>query len=334
MNMKQLPYFVAIAETGSLSGAARRAGVSQPAISGYLQELERELKVPLFRRSRGRMEPTEAGQIYLEMAQQVLALQEDARTLIANRRRRKSQVIRVGISPHRGAQALAAIYPQFVRRYPNVELEPVEGYARQGFSMLREGKMDLSFTTASEEDTDPALHVLPLHREEIVLALPAFHRLAFFASRDVTQAPCLDLREFRDTPFVMMSSGSTVGQLSRQLFARSGFDPVVVFESSNVVMVSSMVRAGSGAGLLPAYYAQPGEDVVYFRLKDPAFLTSCAVWRRDRALCEAERYLIYLKNQLYDRKQMKVLNEFLCPEEFTRIVEEFEGDPSEKGTEA
>ena len=57
MNLKQLPYFVSIAETGSLSAAARRSGVSQPAISNYLQELERELQITLFRRVRGRMVP-------------------------------------------------------------------------------------------------------------------------------------------------------------------------------------------------------------------------------------------------------------------------------------
>lgn len=331
MNLKQLPYFVAIAETGSLSGAARRVSVSQPAISGYLQELEQELKVPLFRRSRGRMEPTEAGTIYLEMARQVLALQADAATLIANRRHRKSQVIRVGISPHRGAQALAAVYQPFVRRYPDIALEPVENYAGQSLSLLREGKVELNFSTVDRVEDDAELHFLPLHREEIVLALPAFHRLAFFASRDVTQAPQLDLGEFRDTPFVMMAPTSTVGQVSRQLFARSGFEPVVVFTSSNVVMVNDMVRAGSGAGLLPAYYAQPMDEVVYFRLKDPGFLTSCVVWRADHTLSEAERYLIYLKTLLYDRKQMKVLNEFLCPQEFARIAAEFEEEPAGKG---
>lgn len=330
MNLKQLPYFVAVAETGSLSAAARRVGVSQPAISGYLQELERDLETPLFQRRRNRMQPTEAGQIYLEMARQVLNLQVATRTLIDARRRRKSQVIRVGVSPHRGAQALAAVYTEFCRRYPDIELEPVECYVQQAMAMLQQGRIDLSLSTLGVSDGVEGLHFLPLYQEEIVLALPAFHRLAFFAARDVTKAPQLDLAEFRDTPFVLMTPDSTVGQVSRRLFARSGFEPVTVFQSNNVVMVNDMVHSGAGAGLIPAYYAQPMDEVVYFRLKEPGYMTFCAAWRADRQLSEAERCLLYLKERLYDRKQLKVLTEFLCPEEFTRFVEEFERDLPQK----
>src|SRR5699024_11482973 len=67
LNLKQLPYFIAIAETGSLSAAARRTGVSQPTISDYLHELEHELGTPLFERRQRRMLPTEAGAAYLQM---------------------------------------------------------------------------------------------------------------------------------------------------------------------------------------------------------------------------------------------------------------------------
>ena len=93
MNLKQLPYFIAIAETGSLSAAARQAEVSQPAISGYLQDLERELGTPLFVRSHRRMVPTEAGTVYLDMARQVLDLQARTHTMILARHNPRRQTI-------------------------------------------------------------------------------------------------------------------------------------------------------------------------------------------------------------------------------------------------
>lgn len=99
MNLKQLPYFIAIAETGSLSAAARRTGVSQPAVSGYLHDLERELGIALFLRSGRRMTPTAAGNIYLEMAREVLGLQARTRTQIQARHNPLKQRIRVGVSP-------------------------------------------------------------------------------------------------------------------------------------------------------------------------------------------------------------------------------------------
>lgn len=324
MNLKQLPYYIAIAETGSLSAAARRTGVSQPAISGYLQELEQELGTPLFVRSRRRMQPTAAGQVYLDMARQVLALQVRTRTQIGARRSQKRQTIRLGLSPHRGAQALAALYPQFIKRYPQIELQPVESYVHDAISRLRQGSLELSFSTAVPDLAEPGLHYLPMQNEEIVLALPAFHRFAFFASRDVTAAPQLDLAEFRDIPFVLMSPDSTVGQVSQRLFACAGFEPVTVFRSDNVVMVNDMVRAGAGAALIPAYYARPLEEVVYFRLKQPGYLTFCAAWRAGRHLPEAERYLIYLKVKAYDEKNLRTLTDFIQTDELQSILQEFD----------
>lgn len=324
MNLKQLPYFIAIAQTGSLSAAARQAGVSQPAVSAYLQELERDLETRMFTREGGRLRPTAAGQIYLNMARQVLSIQEQARLQIYPQAREEKQVIRVGISPHRGAQALATIYLEFSKEYPNIQLQPVERYANDSLDLLVKGELELSFTTVSGEETAPGLEILPLQREEIVLAIPAFHRLAFFGDRDVTRAPRLNLEEFRDSPFVLMSPGSTAGRVSRQLFSRCGLDPVTVFQTGNVIMVRDMIRSGAGVGLIPSYYAQPTEEVTYFRLKDPGYIVFSAVWKESRELTRPERYILYLKEKLYDSKYASPLSQMIHPPEFTRMVEEFQ----------
>ena len=337
MNLKQLPYFIAIAETGSLSAAARQAEVSQPAISGYLQDLERELGTPLFVRSHRRMVPTEAGTVYLDMARQVLDLQARTHTMILARHNPRRQTISIGLSPHRGAQVLAAIYQPFNQRFPQTEIKPVENYA-QGFGeMLEAGKLNLAFSTAAHPFSPDVFRFLPTQQEEIVLALPAFHPLAAQASREISQASRMPLKEFRDTPFVLMAPNTTVGQVSQQMFVQSNFLPVVVFQSSNVVMVKDMIRSGAGAGLIPAFYATPHPDVVYFRLTQPGFLAACAVWCRQHALTEAERYLIYLKARLWDQKAPHSLTKFLWTEDLRQIFQEFEPDypdfPELKGGE-
>lgn len=270
------------------------------------------------------MVPTEAGSIYLDMARQILSLQARTVTAIQARHNRQRQVIRVGVSPHRGAQTLAALYHDFVQRYPQIEIDPVEGYMPETFERLRSGQLDLGFATIARTLTDPALRFLPTHEEEVVLALPAFHRLAPLASRSVALAPQLELSEFRDTPFVLMTAGSTMGQISRQLFAAAGFEPVVAFQSGNVVMVTDMVRTGAGAGLIPAYYARTLEDMVYFRLRQPGYMTFSLAWQNGHELSEAERYLIYLKIARWDLKNFRVLNTFLWPEEVRKIIQEFD----------
>ena len=324
MNLKQLPYFIAIAETGSLSAAARKSGISQPAISDYLYGLEQELGTPLFERRRRRMLPTEAGRIYLEMARQVLAMQTRAQDMIQNRHLQKKQSIRVGVSPHRGVQCLAAVYQAFINRFPQQEIEPAEGYMPELLEMLLAGKLDLCFATTINSGFHDSLCFLPTQQEEIVLALPAFHRLASYASQDAAQAPQINLSEFQDTPFVLMSQGSTIGQASQQLFRQCGFNPVIVFQSSNVIMINEMVHSGAGAGLIPAYYARPSKEVVYLRLKNPAYLLFTVVWHSGHQLTEAERYLIYLKTRLWDSKNTNKLTRFLWPEKLYHIFQEFE----------
>lgn len=326
MNLKQLPYFIAIAETGSLSAAARRTGVSQPTISDYLHELEHELGTPLFERRQRRMLPTEAGAAYLQMARQVLILQTRAQDMIQNRHLQRKQSIRIGVSPHRGVQCLAALYQSFIKHFPQQEIEPMEGYMSGILEMLHAGKLDLGFATTANSAFDDSLCFLPTQQEEIVLALPAFHRLASYASQEATQAALVNLSEFQDIPFVLMSSDSTIGQASQQLFSQCGFNPVIVFQSSNVVMVNEMVHSGAGAGLIPAYYAKPSKDVVYLRLKDPAYLFFAVVWRSEHQLTEAERYLIYLKTRLWDSKNTNKLTRFLWSEKLRCIFQEFEPD--------
>ncbi len=326
MNLKQLPYFIAIAETGSLSAAARRSGVSQPSISDYLHELERELGTPLFERRQRRMFPTEAGAAYLRMARQVLILQTRAQDMIQNRHLQKKQSIRVGVSPHRGVQCLAALYQSFIKQFPQQEIDPIEGYMPGILEMLQAGKLDLCFATISNHVPDDSLCFLPTQQEEIVLALPAFHRLAPYASQEAAQAAQINLSELQDIPFILMSSDSTIGQASQQLFSQCGFNPVIVFQSSNIVMVNEMVHSGAGAGLIPAYYAKPSKDVVYLRLKDPAYLFFAVAWRSGHQLTEAERYLIYLKTRLWDSKNSNKLTNFLWPEKLRRIFQEFEPD--------
>ena len=77
MNLSQLKYIIAIANTGSLSVAAQQLGISQPALSKYLAKQQKEIGLELFYRDKKRLQPTEAGRLYLEAARKILTLQKD-----------------------------------------------------------------------------------------------------------------------------------------------------------------------------------------------------------------------------------------------------------------
>ena len=128
MNTRQLSYILSIAETGSLSAAAKELAISQPALSKYLSELEEELGTELFLRHKKHLYPTSAGKVYLDAAKRIIAVKEQTYQMIAELSGGYQKTITIGVTPLRGSIAIARIFTQFHRRYPNVKIEMKEHY--------------------------------------------------------------------------------------------------------------------------------------------------------------------------------------------------------------
>ena len=118
MNIRHMQYMAAIAEEGSLSRAARRLGVSQPALSNWLSDLEGEFATPLFIRSGRRLTLTPAGKIYLDGCRRMIQLNSQmVRALSASAKGLKESIL-LGGSPIRGARTFACIFTDFRKEYP------------------------------------------------------------------------------------------------------------------------------------------------------------------------------------------------------------------------
>lgn len=323
MNMNQLPYILAIAHTGSLSAAAALLGVSQPALSKYLAGLERTIGLKLFYSVKKTLYPTNAGQVYLDAARRILELQEQTLHAIRKLGGEERKKLYIGGTPHRGARTIAKIYPRFSKRFPNTELIPVEGYAAQLHGYVRDGRVALSMTTKHAESS-PDIDILPLFDEEIVLSVPIFHQLAKKALPTGGELACVALSDFRDTPFVIMGEDTSIGHLSKQLFAKADFSPTAVYTSNNILMVDQMIRAGTGAGLIPRYYATASDEVVYFRLEQPCCITSCILMKKGHVLTDEERYIIYLQ---LNEEINDIRHQFHWSDTLLQIIDEFEDVP-------
>ena len=127
MNIKTLSYLVAIAETGTLSGAGKKLGISQPTLSAFLSNLECELGIDLFVRNKKQMIPTPAGRIYLDASRKILAVQEQTLQSIHQLSVKPTETIRIGVTPLRGSAMAAQIFSKFSQRLPTVRLEIREG---------------------------------------------------------------------------------------------------------------------------------------------------------------------------------------------------------------
>lgn len=294
MNTKNLLYITAIAQEGSLSGAARRLGVSQPTLSSFLSRLETGLGIDLFVREKKRLLPTPAGKIYLDAAEQIFRVKDQTYQSIHRLTHDLTETITVGATPLRGSIMVASIFPLFSQAFPNVKIEIKESYMKDLKSLVKNNQVNLALGSCYDSE-DPELDYIIIAEEEVVIGAPAFHQLASQANPDPAMLTSMNIQKFSDSPFIMLSQGTTIRAISDHIFSNAGFLPTVVFETNNNLVVSNMIRRGAGVGFLPrSAMVKDDQDIVYFSCRPRYYLNLSILISKNRKLTEAERYLIYL----------------------------------------
>jgi DNA-binding transcriptional LysR family regulator len=284
MELRQLKYFVAVAEESNFSRAAGRMYLSQPALSQQIRKLERELGVVLFHRTKSYVELTEAGRTLLEGARRALVLVEQAAREAREVGGAEARHLKVGFPEYANHTPVADALQTFRRRYPYVELEEHETFTLQEtlqqIEKLHHGMLDVGFMLKPEEDSVlEQEHVLNI---ELVAALPEGHPLA-----DADEIP---LKDLSDEHLILFSRSFHPRSYDYVVACcrRAGFEPKVVQRKEPQLYSGAttyrMVASGIGVGIVarPVVSGYRQYDVVFKPLKDPApALQLVAAWRHD-----------------------------------------------------
>lgn len=293
MNTRQLSYIISISEYGNLSAAAASLGISQPALSKYLANLESELGTDLFLRHKKKFYPTAAGKIYIEAARRIISVKEQTCQMITSLSGGYQKTITVGITPLRGAVALARIFPHFHKRYPYIKIAMKEQYPADLRQSVLNSSVVLALRTCIDLE-DPEVLFISAHEEDVVLFVPSFHPLAPLANPDPENLTPIEIDRFQDTPFLIGKPGSTIRQLTDIIFRENQMQPTTVYESDNNLILKNMAQNGAGITLLSRSHMEPCSSLVYFRLKPDYSMHLSIMVAKDRQLSEEERYLIAL----------------------------------------
>lgn len=244
MQLHQLRYFVAVAETRHFTHAADNVGITQPSLSKQIHALEADLGAPLFERIRGDIRLTAAGEVLLPLARRILADTETARRevqeLVGLRRGR----VRLGATP----SLITSLAPEVLRRfrdaYPLVDLRVEESGSQDLVRDLLRGELDLALIILPATGVDPALRAEPILRESLVLAstepLPV-----------TTAAGTVHLADLREQPLVMFRSGYDLRDATLYACRAAGFEPTFAVDGGEMDAVLSFVEAGLGVALVP-----------------------------------------------------------------------------------
>lgn len=290
MNSTYQQYMIALAETGSITQAAKQLNISQPALSNWITSLENQLGIQLIIRSKKKLLLTPAGQIYLQGCYKMMQIKQRTYNQIAGLIGTENERITVSGTPNGGAKIFSSIFSSFRDQYPSVKLAYLEGYNKQTLQYVAEGKADFGICSALDLDSPDFEFSHPMERE-MVLYLPASHPLAYDASglNYNEMFPSISLKKLDQIDFLMPSEEMSYYDGLISIFHKKGIHPQVLFQSANVNVLYKMVREGNGAAILPRDLFSPLDPVSPFSLKPKFILYSVIAYKKGRDLSPAQK---------------------------------------------
>lgn len=300
MELRQLQYTLQIAANKNFSRAAEKLHIAQPSLSQQLSKLEKELGVLLFQRNTSTVELTHAGESFVEHAQKIMDAVEQLRQEMSDiSQLRKGKVV-VGSMPITGSHLLPRVLPAFKKTYPDIEITLMEDSSLNLEKLTASGKADLSLLSLPL--TEPSLSWVPLGEETIDLAVPPQHPLALRAQNQPGEP--ISLQELRDEAFIVLKKGQGFRKLTFDLCREAGFEPNVVFESSNIETIQSLVATGMGVTLVPRFIARAKRSEfipVFLPLEEPVpSRTLVVAYRNGRYLSKAAEAFIQTFKEVMD----------------------------------
>lgn len=293
MNTRLMEYMIAISEEKSLSRAADRLLISQPALTQQVKKLEKELDTRLFRREKNQLILTDAGKIYVNGARSALSIYYHALEEIRNLRmsgRRKLTVVK---GSHLLPEFLQKVLPEFSKKHPELFLNLICGNASVAADYLLNGMADLAVMPAAEP-SNSLLQYFPLQKDELLLALPAGHPMTCLLPAAISDLSLLALE-----PFILHQEGSYFLNHEQSLFAASHFMPAVLCEISDDDTAKKMVAEGKGAAFLPRSLSAPDDGCAYFPLNPPAYYHIVIACHQSSVISGPIRDLILLLLNIY-----------------------------------
>jgi LysR family hydrogen peroxide-inducible transcriptional activator len=258
MEIHQLRYVCAVADTGSFSRAAERCEIAQPSLSQQVLKLEKDLGAKLFDRLGRSIRLTEAGRAFLPHARAILEQMEAARTSVADKNADTRGGVTVGVIPTIAPYLMPRYTAAFAKKFPEARLRIVEETTPVLVEGLRDLSVDLAILALPLRHRD--LQLFPIRTEPLFAVLPREHPRA--------GAESLALKSLRGEPFVMLRDGHCFRDLSLATCTHARITPNIAFESDQFSSVLGMVAAGVGISLVPEMAIDRNAGCRYVRLSD------------------------------------------------------------------
>lgn len=272
MNFNQLEYFCTTVECGSITKAAKKLYVTQPAISGSIRELEKEFAVTLFSHTRGRLTLSPEGERFYARAEQLLREVESTKAQLHDLGG-IHQPVRVGIPPLWGTTFFPDLLRDFKEKHPDIRLTFYEYGSARAATLVQEEELDIALVNLSLNDPEK-FHSLCIGRDHFVIVMDPTHPLASRQS--------LTMEELTNLPLVMYNTDSVQNHSIRSRFDRIGVVPNVLLYTSQIHTIKSMVHSNTCVSFFYASLLQDHPDLVGIPIEPRIEQKVGLIWRKGK----------------------------------------------------
>lgn len=294
MELRHLRYFIAVAEELHFSKAAERLHIAQPPLSQQIQQLEAQLGVELFqRKTKRQVQLTEAGQVFLQEAYQLLAQLQKAIELTQKIGRGEKGQLRIGFTSLVTYNLLPVILQQFREQFPEVELILQELTTSEQERSLQESRIHVGFAHPPLEDN--TLNQKCIQQEALIVALAETHLLA--------EQEKISVRSLINENFIMFPRhlGSGLYEQIVSLCQQGNFSPKVTQEAIQMQTIIGLVSAGMGIAIVPSSLQNlQRTGVVYRSFEEKTPLVETAVVWREENITPVLREFLQVVQSVYN----------------------------------
>lgn len=282
MNLNQLEYFCTAVRYQSITKAAQKLYVTQPAVSGAIRELEKEFSVSLTSHTRNKLALTDEGRRFYERAELLLREVETARQQLSDLGGSRQPVC-VGMPPLWGSTFFPDLPRDFNEKYPDIRLTFYEYGSARAAQLVQEEELDVALVNLSLDNPDK-FHSVCIGRDHFVAAVDPAHPLA--ERRSIT------LEELAGQPLVMYNTDSVQNRSIRRRFDRMGILPDILLYTSQIYTMKSMIHNNTCVSFFYASLLQDHPDLVGIPIVPRIEQKVGLIWRKGKYTTQSTKAFI------------------------------------------
>lgn len=290
MEIRQLHYFVEVVKQKNMTKASEKLHISQPALSKAIKNLEEEMGMQLILRSNKTHQLTDAGLVVYEYALKIISQVEEMSTTLHDMTNLARGSINIGLPPIIGSLYFPKVIAAFHKAYPNIHINIKEYGAAKVVKSVEDGEFEIGVAVLPL--LDDTFHTFPLVQEELKLIVHESHPLA--------QKERVHMKDLKEEEFIFYSEEFALFEMMRKKFTQVGFEPNIIFKSSQWDFMIEIVAANLGISILPDSICNRANNnqVRFIQLEPQTNWELAIITKRDRYLSVAgRRFIDFILNE-------------------------------------